>query len=294
MVHTHTAKAGALGRAAAVLARVPVRVHTYHGHVLGGSYFHGLRTAAYRWVERALARWTHRILVLTQSQAEDLGRLLGVRRERLSVVPLGLPLEPFRTAERGPARAWLREHLDLPPQAQLVGSVGRIVPVKNHRLLLDAMARVEGAHLVVVGDGAAIDVDPLVAQARSLGLEPRVHWMGWQREIPRITAALDVMALTSHDEGTPVAVLEALAAGTRVVATAVGGVPEILDMAVDCESVDDPSPSAFATALARALQTARSHPDAALPDSVRSRVTDHFSIERLVSDVWSAYALELG
>lgn len=233
IVHTHTAKAGTLGRIAALLAGVPVRVHTFHGHVLGGSYFSPARTRFFLEVERQLARFTHRLVVLTERQAREMSEELGVApRNKFVVIPLGLELGRFRAVDREQVGPEVRRELGLGPDDLAVGIVGRLVPVKNHELWLEAVAalaarserRVRG---VVVGSGER--EAELRARAASLGLEGAVAWLGWRRDLPRLYAAMDVLALTSHDEGTPVAVLEALAAGTRVAARDVGGVREVLE-----------------------------------------------------------------
>ncbi|MGE0708482.1 MAG: glycosyltransferase [Planctomycetota bacterium] len=224
IVHTHTAKAGALGRVAARLAGVPIVVHSFHGHVLSG-YFGPLGSAAVTLAERALSRLTSRIVTLSPQLREELsGRHRVAPREAFEVVPLGRDLEPFRRATRGRLRA----ELGLPADALLVGCIGRLVPIKDVPLLvrsfLPLARRDRRLHLVVVGDGtertavqAAIDPE----------LAGRVHLIGWRRELPEVYADLDLLALSSRNEGTPLAIVEAFGAGVPVVATAVGGVPDM-------------------------------------------------------------------
>jgi glycosyltransferase involved in cell wall biosynthesis len=225
LVHTHTAKAGTLGRVAARLAGVPLVVHTFHGHVMEG-YFSPALTRVYMGIERALARGTDRIVTVSpRVRASLLARGIG-RPEQLEVVPLGLPLQRFAAAVPGLAR--LRERLAVPREAPLLGIVGRLVPIKDHPTLFAAMTREEAgaAHLVVVGDGERRAT--LEALARDLGLARRVHFLGWREDLEAILPELDVLICCSRNEGTPVAVIEAMAAGVPVLSTDVGGVADLL------------------------------------------------------------------
>lgn len=294
VVHTHTAKAGTLGRLAAWWAGVPVRIHTYHGHVLGGDYFSPLVTRFFLEVERRLARISQRLVVLTERQKREMALGLGVAPlDRFAVVPLGLDLEPFARVDREAARAGGRALLGIPEERLVVGIVGRLVPVKNHELLLRAIPYLESlhggpSHLLVVGSGPR--EKELRNLAGSLGVGDRCHWLGWRRDLPSLYPAMDVLALTSLDEGTPVAVLEALAAGTRVVARAVGGVPEILDNVPLAELVQEPTPEAVARALHTILQRNLSP---SRREAVRRRVTELYSVARLVADTAFLYKEEL-
>jgi glycosyltransferase involved in cell wall biosynthesis len=159
IVHTHTAKAGALGRAAATWARVPVRIHTFHGHVLGGDYFSGARTRFFLEVERQLARASSRLIVLTQAQRREMSERLRIADARkFAVVPLGLELAPFAAVDRFRGRPQARAELGIGAEERVVGIVGRLVEVKNHELMLDAFARLarrDGPQwrLLVVGGG---------------------------------------------------------------------------------------------------------------------------------------------
>ena len=252
IVHTHAAKAGTLGRIAARMAGVPVTVHTFHGHVLRG-YFSPAVTAAFRAVERALARRTTRIVALSPGQREDLLAMGIGRPERVGVVPLGLELDAFLDAQA--RRGVLRGHLRLPPEAKLVGIVARLVPIKDHRTFFAAAARVARAdpatHFVVAGDGPLRA--GLEAAAGEAGLDGRAHFLGWWDDLPALYADLDVVALTSRNEGTPVCLLEAMAAGVPVVATAVGGVPDVVRHGETGLLAPPGDPAALAAALASLL-----------------------------------------
>jgi len=293
VVHTHTAKAGTLGRIAAALAGVPVRIHTFHGHVLGGDYFPPAATRFFLWVEQVLARVTHRLVVLTETQAREMADDLGVApRERFAVVPLGLELETFRQVDRRTMGPDVRTELGLADGEVAVGIVGRLVPIKNHELFLEGLAAARDAgadHLRGVVIGAGEREAELQAYARSLGLtSAAVLWLGWRRDLPRLSAALDLVALTSHDEGTPVALLEALAAGTPVLARAVGGVAEVLEGAGAGTTLPvEAGPEAWGEAMVREAN------GEALDAEVRDHVTRRYSVARLAADLAVLYRAEL-
>ena len=227
IVHTHTATAGLLGRLAARLAGVPITLHTFHGHVLRG-YFGPFQSKALVWMERLLARITDRIVTVSEGQRQELAGYGIAPLEKIVVVPLGFELDDLLSCE--PHRGELRRELGLSDDHRLVGIVARLVPIKNHRLFLQAAKlvaeAVPQARFLVVGDGELRE--GLEAYARDLGLDGRVIFTGWRRDLPRLYADLDVVALTSINEGTPVSLIEAMAAGVPVVATAVGGVPDVV------------------------------------------------------------------
>ena len=225
IVHTHLAKAGLLGRLAAVVLRVPVVVHTFHGNVLRG-YFGTATSALFLRFERLLARLSTRVIAISERQASEL-RDLGIATEpRLVRLPLGLDLAPFLD----PSTGHLRRELGLDAAVPLVGIVARLVPIKAIDVFLRAAALIAAesprAWFVVVGDGE--ERDRLRALADELGVRERVHWLGWRADLPAIYADLDVVVLTSRNEGTPVSLIEAQAAGRAVVATEVGGVPDVV------------------------------------------------------------------
>ena len=225
VVHTHLAKAGLLGRLAARICGVPATVHTFHGTVFRG-YFDPVRSRVFLWFERAMARATTRIVAISDRQAEEI-RALGIAEgARLVTIPLGLELSGFGAGRRDR----LRDELGIGPEVPLVGAVTRLVPVKGVDVFLDAAAIVArerpAARFVVAGDG---ELAPrLRAHADALALGDRVRLLGWRADVVDLYAGLDVVVLTSHNEGTPVSAIEALAAGRPVVATSVGGVPDVV------------------------------------------------------------------
>ncbi len=227
IVHTHTAKAGTLGRLAAFLAGVPVAIHTFHGHVLEG-YFSAPLARLFLAIERALARRTDRIIVVSpRLKAAILAKGICTSA-KVEVVPLGLELARF--AGTRPPGANLRATLGIPPEAPLLGSVGRLVPIKDHATLFQALRllRLEGLrpHLLVVGDG---ELRPeLERLAAGLGLETCTHFLGWRDDLEAIFATVNVVICSSRNEGTPVALIEAMAAGVPVLSTDVGGVGDLI------------------------------------------------------------------
>jgi len=287
IVHTHTAKAGVLGRLAARLAGVPVVVHTYHGHVLHG-YYGPLMNWLLRRMERLLAHLTDCIVAVSDQVKHELVVYGVAPPEKIAVIPLGLELRPFM--ESGSLRGTFRHELGFTDGERLVGTVGRIFPVKNHRLFLDAAARVAGreprARFVVIGDGALRLA--MEEHARRLGIADRVVFTGWRRDLPAVYADLDVLVVASDNEGTPVSAIEAMAAGRPVVATRVGGMP---DLVTEGETGRLVSPR-NADALADGVLSVLRHPrQAARMGGAGRRVAEErFAVERLVADTERLYA----
>jgi glycosyltransferase involved in cell wall biosynthesis len=285
IVHTHTAKAGALGRIAAILCRVPVVVHTYHGHVLRG-YFSPLKTAVYRTIERVLAWRTDRLLTVTARVGQELQALGVGRPEQYRTVPLGFDLAPLLVAER--RRGTLRAELQV-GDAPLVGIVARLVPIKAHEVFLAMAARVRQSYpaavFLIVGDGELRA--SLEQQAVDLGLAGAVRFLGWRADIDTLYADIDVVALTSRNEGSPVALIEAMAAGAPVVSTEVGGVADVVQHGVTglLAPMDDD------VGLARHVVTLLG--DRALGRQMgqrgRALVAATYSADRLVADIEALY-----
>lgn len=286
IVHTHTAKAGTLGRLAAWLTGVPVVVHTYHGHVLRG-YFPPARTRLFIAVERWLARRTHRLLAVSEQVRRDLLGLGIGTPSAFEVMPLGLDLEPFMRCER--RRGELRRELGLDDASPLVGIVARLVPIKAHEVFLEAAALVSGrlpeCRFLVVGDGELHS--ELEAMTRRLELSGAVRFLGWRRDLDRIYADLDVVVLCSRNEGSPVSLIEAMAAARPVVATRVGGVPDLVEDGVNGRLVPAGDPAALAKSIVELL----SDPEHArvLGRAGRTRVHPAFDAGRLVEDMSRLY-----
>jgi glycosyltransferase involved in cell wall biosynthesis len=311
IVHTHMAKAGALGRLAGLGYNLLQRlrgdghrarlIHTFHGHVLSG-YFGRFSTRMFLWLERWLGRRTDALIAVSRSVREDLIRLGIGDPSRMRVVPLGLDLSALLDSEGTPQT--LRGEWGVPPEALLVGMVGRLVPIKQPEVFLRAAQQLvredPSLWFVLAGDGERRV--HLEALARSLGVEGRVVFAGWRQDLPAVYAGLDCVCLTSRNEGTPVSLIEAMASARPVVATAVGGVPDLLgevlerrdgyDVAQRGLLVRSPQAEAFAEAVKRVLA------DAPLRERLvaegRTFVRTQLSAERLIRDIEALYARLLG
>lgn len=288
IVHTHTAKAGFLGRTAALITPGPrpLIVHTFHGHVLEG-YFGAAKADLYRRLERTLGKRSDVLIGVSQATVDDLVRLGVAPASRFRVVPLGLDLE--RIAGSGyDAGSRMRAELRIPASATLCTFVGRLVPIKRVDQLLEAIAICRRANpdveLLVVGDGE-LRAD-LERQAREFGIGAVVHFAGYRRDLDRVWAASDIAVLSSANEGTPVALIEAAACGVPAVAIPVGGVPETLppDGAL---LVDPGDPEGMAAAIERYAGDAGARATAG--SAAREFALARFGAVRLFTDIDGLY-----
>lgn len=292
VVHTHMAKAGTLGRLAALAYNGSRRrrhrcavVHTFHGHVFEG-YFGQLGTRLTRIVERLLATMTDRVIAISDRQRHDIVDKFRITSgDRVSTVALGLELKEYLQL---PAGSDARCALQLTSDAVVVGFVGRLAPIKRVDLLLRACAIArehEPALLVMIaGDGEMRQ--ELTRLANDLGMADGVRFLGWREDLPSVYASMDVFALTSANEGTPVALIEAMAAGVPAAVTAVGGVPDVVGSSPRCVLIGSDSPADVSAAILAALRIGRKT-DRDL--SERRAVIDRFGVERLVTDIASVY-----
>lgn len=318
IVHTHTAKAGTVGRVAGFIyrwftlstligrPRQCLFVHTYHGHIFH-SYYGPLKTRLFLLIEKTLARLiTNRIIVVSEQQRAEIQERFGVGQpNQFVVIPLGLDLGRF--GEWQNRRQTFRNELGIKDEELLVGIVGRLTEIKNHELFLRAVASLKqrlaskkfGSRIrfVVIGDGNLRN--KLETQARSLGLVEDVIFAGNRRDPENFYAALDIVSLTSFNEGTPLTLIEAMANARPVVATAVGGVVDLLGEVVDKDQVDRyrvcqrgisvPSgdADAFAAGLLRLIEDMNLRKD--LGERGLSYVTGNHSKERLLNDMRALY-----
>jgi glycosyltransferase involved in cell wall biosynthesis len=240
IVHTHASKAGALGRHAALSMKVPVIVHTFHGHVFD-AYFSHWKTTVYKSIERYLASKSDRIIAISDIQKHDLSVKYNIcSPDKISVIPLGFDLSKFR--ENHPEkRYFFRKQYQIADDEIAIGIVGRLVPVKNHEMFLKAIRILKAKtnqkiRAFIIGDGELRD--QVEAKAKELGIDYATHlgeyqpatltFTSWITQMDYVNAGLDIVALTSRNEGTPVSLIEAQAAGTPIVTTAVGGIENVV------------------------------------------------------------------
>ena len=289
VLHTHTAKAGAVGRAAAILAgrrRPRVVVHTFHGHVLRG-YFGTAGSLAFRAIETALARVTDQLVAVSPQVRDELVRLGVAPARKFAVIRLGIELEPRVTCDEEPAA--IRARIGVSADRFVVGWFGRMTAVKRTEDLLDALAALRergvDALLLLVGDGA--DRERLERLAHGRGLAKSVLFLGYQDDVARWYAACDAIVLSSANEGTPVTLIEALAAGRPVVATRVGGVEDVVDDGVTGHLVRPGDTHAIAERLA--LLAADPELRRRMGETGRAQMLQRYAVSRLVDDVDRLY-----
>ncbi|MFN2628773.1 MAG: glycosyltransferase family 4 protein [Gaiellaceae bacterium] len=290
ILHTHTAKAGAVGRLAALLAggaRPPIVVHTFHGHVLRG-YFDPLRTMGFRLLERWLAKGSTALIAVSPQVRDDLVALGVAPKEKFVVIRLGIELEE-RIAAGPAARGETRRLMGVPADAFVVGWIGRMTGVKNTTDVLVALRLLRDrgveAYLCMVGDGP--DRGRIERRAHDLGVAKRCLFLGYQEQVAPFYAAFDVMILPSVNEGTPVSAIESLAAGRPVVATRVGGVPDVVSDGVDGFLVDPGDPEQLAVRLAELARDPALR--ARMGEAGRTRVPGRYAVDRLVDDMDRLY-----
>lgn len=303
VLHTHLAKAGFLGRLAAFILKPfgvnPVVLHTYHGHVLH-SYFSNRRDRLHLFLERLSARYTDRIIAVSDRLRQELIHVYEIApAAKFRVVPLGFDLSPFLQAGRQGGS--FRKKIGVDEITPLVGIVGRLTAVKDHILFLDSFMELlkefPSAVAVIVGDGE--EKGRIHAHAERLGIPGRVKWTGFSRNLPEIYSDLNILALTSKNEGTPVAVIEAQAAGCPVVAPDVGGTADAMPRGGSGAGIPGDeqilemsggflirrrTPQNFARAYGDILR-GKFTPD---PDT-RRKISEKFSMERLCEDIAHLY-----
>lgn len=233
IVHTHASKAGALGRKAAAACKVPVIVHTFHGHIFH-SYFGKAKTRLFKEIERNLAKKSTAIIAISDKQKHELCSVHKIcPAKKTYVVPLGFDLEPFHQ-KRLELRASKREELGLKPDEVAVAIVGRFAPIKNHEMFFKAIAKVldnttKNVRVFVVGDGMERPNIEKWAEEINAKHNNSIELTSWITDIAAFNAGMDIICLTSNNEGTPVSLIEAQAACIPVVSTDVGGVSDIMN-----------------------------------------------------------------
>jgi glycosyltransferase involved in cell wall biosynthesis len=300
IVHTHASKAGAVGRLAAIHCKVPVIVHTFHGHVFH-SYFGKTKTAFFKFIERYLAKRTDAIIAISDIQKKELtGTFKICSPEQTHVINLGFDLERF-TQDNETKRKEFRTKYNLEEDELAIGIIGRLAPIKNHELFIDAIENAAAKstkkiRAFIIGDGETRQQLENYLMAKNLPFtsEPSLSklfcFTSWIKNVDWALAGLDLVALSSKNEGTPVSLIEAQAAGKFIVATNVGGTADILHK--DCGLLcDKDKPEEFVAKLLFAIDNFGSLSQKA--KNGREQVLQRFSYKRLVNDVENLYNLLL-
>jgi glycosyltransferase involved in cell wall biosynthesis len=296
IIDTHKSKAGVIGRLAAIISNVPVKIHTYHGHVFHG-YFGKLKSRLFIEIERWMARFTDHLIAVSPKVKEDLVRYRIAPSDKITVMCLGFDLQNFAFRKRNDGT--LRKDLGLKPEIPLIGIIARLVPIKGIPLFLQTAKELltlkPEAHFVIVGDG---ELRPeLKLLAHSLGINDQVHFTGFRRDIENIYPDLDVLALTSSNEGSPVSLIEGLASGCAVVATDVGGVSDVVQDGSSGLLVGTQGKSQEEIAKLLAAQMFKLLNDPVrrgqLGENGRKDVLRRFSIDRLRMDLSALYLQSL-
>lgn len=299
IVHTHAAKSGIIGRLAADACNVPVIVHTFHGHVFH-SYFNKFTTNTFIHIERYLAKKSSGIVAISESQKNELADVYKIcPKEKIEIIPLGLDLDKF-TLKQDIKRKDFRNLYHIADDEIAIGIIGRIVPVKNHELFVAASKKLieqtqQKVKLIIVGDGDMRE--SMGEQFKAAGIDyayfpedrrnATAICTSWQKDIDRVLAGVDIVALTSHNEGTPVSLIEAQAAGKPIVSTNVGGVSDIMQ---DCKCgfITEPNNiEEFAAALLKLVENEGLRKE--FGEYGQKYVHSKFSYQRLVKDMGAYY-----
>jgi len=252
IVHTHTSKAGILGRLAAWMARVPIIIHTPHGHVFYGHFGRSL-SRTFLQIEKLLGRITHHQIGLTPQECNDYLRLRVSKPSNTSMIHSGVDVHRFSKGAKQRIRK--RKELSIPADSLVIGYVGWLIPIKGVTYLVSAMAKVAGKYpesllvLVGKGDDKGDEEIKLKEQVERAGLEDKVRFLGWRADVDEIMGCFDIFVLPSLNEGMGRVLVEAMAAGLPIVASRVGGIPDLVEDGKNGLLV----PPADAPALAKAI-----------------------------------------
>ncbi len=299
VVHTHAAKPGALGRMAASAVKVPAIVHTYHGHVFH-SYFNNAKTKFFIKTERFLARRTDAIVVISEQQKKELSIDFKIApANKFHLIPLGLDLDKFADCQEE-KRQRFRAEFGLADDEIAIGIIGRLVPVKNHYLFLKGIKYLldhssKKIKAFIIGDGETRNDLENIAREVNIKFSIQhdaVHshplvFTSWRSDVDVIYAGLDIVALTSFNEGTPVSLIEAQAANKPIVSTRVGGISDIVVENETALLADKADSELFCNHLLKLVE------DDGLRERLGANSRDHvvkrFSYQRLIRDMSSLY-----
>lgn len=291
IVHTHASKAGALGRKAAVSCKVPVVVHTFHGHVFH-SYFGAAKTLLFKGIERRLAKKSNAIIAISDKQREELVHEHKISKpEKTKVVNLGFDLDPFNE-KRQRLRETKRRELGLSDEVA-IALIGRFAPIKNHEMFFDVVEEIlaktnKKVKFFVVGDGTEREyIEERTEKINRTNAET-VILTSWIKDIGSFNAAMDIVCMTSLNEGTPVSLIEAQAANIPVISTDVGGVRDVV---IDGETgfiVPSKDVSAFSEKLLKLIEDEKKRLE--MSQNGWTFVKDKFHYKTLVKNMEQIYA----
>ena len=299
IVHTHASKAGTLGRLAAYHCRVPVIVHTFHGHVFH-SYFGKLKTTFYKNIERFLAKRSTMIVAISDKQKEELSRIHRICTEnKITVIPLGFDLSKFQINQEE-KRKNFRSMYGIADDELVISIIGRLVNVKNHPLFLEAIKIISAKttkkiRAFIIGDGE--DRSSIEARARELELPfsdalkkketTLLTFTSWIKDIDVALAGSDIVTLTSFNEGTPVSLIEAQAANKPIVTTNVGGIENVVLPDVTALLCANNDIEQFSSQLLKVVESKELQ--RSMAEHGWKHVKEKFHYTRLVSDMEKMY-----
>ena len=286
IVHTHSSKGGILGRLAAKLCGVPHIIHTPHGHVFYG-HFGRLASRIFLWVERIFSKFTDRLVALTHGEKDDYIKLSVCAPEKLLTIHSGVDVQQFLNANGNGLEK--RRALGLEPNEAVIGFVGWLLPIKGPDYLLKAMDYIwpekPETILVMAGKGD-LDVD-LRAEALRKNVNGKVKFIGWRQDIDELMPVFDMLVLPSLNEGMGRVLVEAMAAGKPVVASRVGGIPDLIQNGYNGYLVPPADEKALADAILKLLND-RNH--ARLMGQRGKQRCQQFSLEAMIAKLDDLYA----
>lgn len=292
IVHTHASKAGALGRLAAAKEGVPIIVHTFHGHVFH-SYFGRIKTLFFKKVERYLAKKSTQIIAISQEQKRELSKIHQIcAPDKITTIPLGFDLEKFKE-NRAEKRTAFREKYKVDSNDIAIGIIGRLAPVKNHDLFIESIHQLIknspniNIKAFIIGDGTErTSIENAIAQLPP-EIQNRFTLTSWIKNIDEAIAGLDIVSLTSLNEGTPVSLIEAQAGGKPVVSTNVGGVIDVVKDNVTGYIVQNLEPESFTSIFKKLCESAELREK--MGENGQEWVHQKYSFKRLVNDTEELY-----